>query len=163
MGYGGEVRNSTQPPVVPVLESITWDEAAWPVVRVAFRDGKEERYIWLLQKFDALIARRQSYVMLLDTTALSTIPAAATRHAVAKWQKEHDDDSKKWCLGSAIIISSRLVRGTLTAMNWVHEPVYPQYFPSTRREALDWCIATAAAGGLMLSATARAILQSPDG
>lgn len=142
---------------------IVWNEAAWPVVRVAFLDGKDERFFWLLKQFETLFARRQSYAVLVDTTALSNIPSAATRHAIGKWQAQHEQDTKAWCVGSAIVISSRLVRGALTAMEWVQRPSIKHFYPATRREALDWCIAVVDEAGLTLSEAARGILRSPDG
>jgi hypothetical protein len=143
-------------------EGVTWDESAWPLVRISLRDGKDERYVWLLQQFETLFARRERYVLMIDSTALSTIPSAPTRHTIGKWQKEHEEDTRKSCVGSAIVISSRLVRGALTAMEWVQRPVIKHHYPATRREALDWCIATVEEAGLTFSATAREILQSPN-
>ena len=96
-------------------------------------------------------------------TALSTIPSAATRHIIGNWQNAHKEQTKKLCMGTAILISSRLVRGALTAMNWVHEPVIKQYYPNTRREALDWCITTVDDAGLTINSRALAVLKSRDG
>jgi hypothetical protein len=144
-------------------DGVTWDDVTWPVVRIALRDGKDERFLWMLQQFERLFARRQKYVLLIDTTALSTIPSAETRHAIGKWQKAHQAETKAWCAGSAILVSSRLVRGAMTAMNWVNEPVIAQFYPATRREALDWCIKVVDEAGLELSPSTRRILQSPQG
>jgi hypothetical protein len=147
----------------PSPDGVTWNDVTWPVVRITFRDGKDDRFLWLLRQFEGLFLRQQRYVLLMDTIALTTIPAAATRHFIGRWQNEHKEQTKTWCAGAAICISSRLVRGALTAMNWVHEPVIKQHYPSTRREALDWCIATADEAGLTLSSAARDILQSQKG
>jgi hypothetical protein len=163
IGYGVGVRISSRAPAVSSPESVSWDEVTWPVVRITLRDGKDERFLWLLQRFESLFLRQQRYVLLIDTMALSTIPSGGTRHAVGKWQSAHTDETRKWCVGSAILISSRLVRGALTAMNWVHEPVVPHHYPATRREALDWCIGAVDEAGLELTARARKILQSADG
>jgi hypothetical protein len=110
-----------------------------------------------------LFARRQQYALLVDTTALSTIPVAATRHAIGKWQKQYEKDTRTWCVGAAIVISSRLVRGALTAMEWVQQPAIKHYYPATRRDGLDWAIKTVDEAGLDLSSTGRALLQSSDG
>jgi hypothetical protein len=134
-----------------------------PVVRIILRDGKDERLLWLLQQFEGLFLRRQRYVVLLDTTALSSIPSAPTRHAIGKWQHRHEEETKTWCAGTAIVISSRLVRGALMAMEWVQAPPIEHFYPATRREGLDWCISTVDEAGLVLGSTERAILQSNDG
>jgi hypothetical protein len=163
IGYRIGVGTSSRAHAGPSHESVSWDEATWPVVRIALRDGKDERFLWMLEQFERLFARRQKYVLLIDTTALSTIPSAATRHAIGKWQKAHEEETKTWCVGSAILVSSRLVRGAMTAMNWVNEPVIPQHYPATRREASAWCIKVLDEAGLELSSSARRILQSPSG
>jgi hypothetical protein len=154
---------SSQAPAAPAPKGVTWDEATWPVLRIGLLDGNDERFMWLLQQFEGLFKRQQRYVLFIDTTALSTIPAGSVRHSITKWQNEHKAETKQWCPGSAILISSRLVRGALTAMNWVQEPVIQHCYPATRREGLDWCIATVDAAGMSLSASARELLQSADG
>jgi hypothetical protein len=157
------VQISLQGMNAPPPAGVTWNEAAWPVVRIMLGDGKDDRFIWLFQQFEQLFTRRQRYVFLLDTTELTTIPTGSMRHLIGKWQKAHEEETKTWCVGTTIYISSRLVRGALTAINWLHEPVLKQHYPTTRREALDWCIATADEAGLTLSAAARGILQSRQG
>jgi hypothetical protein len=163
IGYLVFVPISLQAMNAPPPEGVDWNEAAWPVVRIMLEDGKDDRFIWLLRQFEGLFARRQRYLFLMDTTTLTTIPAGPMRHIIGKWQNEHEEETKTWCVGATICISSRLVRGALTAMNWVHEPVLKQHYPTTRREALDWCIATADEAGLTLSSATRDILQSRKG
>lgn len=140
-----------------------WDEGAWPVVRVGIQDGSDDRYLWILEKFETLFTRGQRYVVLIDATELSSIPSAATRHALAKWQQRHDAETRQWCVGAAIVIASRLVRGALTALEWVQRPSTQHSYPASRREALNWCIARADEAGLAMSDAARAILKSNNG
>jgi hypothetical protein len=119
---------------------------------MAFTDApSDEHFFWVLQQFEGLFARRERYVFLIDATKATRIPSAAARHTIGKWQNDHQADSKRWCAGGAILVASALVRGAVTAMSWVHKPAVPQYFPPTRKEAVEWCIKTAEDAGLTLT------------
>lgn len=148
-------------PPGPSPPGVTWNESAWPVVQITFTDvDSEEHFAWVLAQFERLFARRARYVFLLDTTQATKIPSASARRMIGQWQNDHRNDSKMWCAGGAILVSSAVVRGALTAMSWVHEPPVHQHFPPTRKEGVEWCIKTAEEAGLTVSAAARLLLQS---
>jgi hypothetical protein len=148
----------------PPPPGVTWNEAAWPVVQITFGDAKsDEHFLWVLRQFETLFARRDRYLFLIDALKATKIPSAAARHAIGKWQNDHQDESKRWCAGGSILVSSALVRGAVTAMSWVHKPPVKQYFAPARKEGVEWCIKTAEAAGLTVSAAARLSLQSPRG
>jgi len=141
-----------------------WSASSWPVVHMAFTDApSDEHFFWVLQQFEGLFARRERYVFLIDATKATRIPSAAARHTIGKWQNDHQADSKRWCAGGAILVASALVRGAVTAMSWVHKPAVPQYFPPTRKEAVEWCIKTAEDAGLTLTPAAILLLRSFHG
>ena len=134
------------------------------MVQITFTDSKsDDHFIWVLQKFEGLFARRDRYLFLIDATKATKIPSAGARHTIGKWQNDHQADSKRWCAGGVILVASALVRGAVTAMSWVHKPPVPQYFPPTRKEGVEWCIKTAEEAGLPVSAAARQALQSSHG
>jgi hypothetical protein len=152
---------SSRAPTVTGPQGVTWEEAAWPVIQIAFTDAKnDEHFIWVLRQFEGLFTRREKYLFLIDATKATKIPSAGARHAIGKWQNDHQTDSKRWCAGGVILVSSALVRGAVTAMSWVHKPPVPQHFPPTRKEGVEWCIKTAEEAGLTVSAAARLLLQS---
>jgi hypothetical protein len=158
------MRSPSRAPPGPSPEGVTWNESAWPVVQIAFTDAKnDDHFIWVLTQFERLFARRDRYLFLIDAIKAARIPSAGARHTIGKWQNDHRADSKMWCAGGVILVSSALVRGAVTAMSWVHKPPVKQYFPPTRREGVDWCIKTAEEAGLTVSAAARELLQSAPG
>jgi hypothetical protein len=143
---------------------VTWNESAWPVVQITFTDATgDDHFMWVLAQFETLYARRERYVFLIDALKATKVPSAHARHAIGQWQNDHQEDSKRWCPGGVILVSSAIVRGAVTAMNWVHQPPVKQYFPATRKEGVEWCIKTAEEAGLAVSAAARFLLQSPAG
>lgn len=155
---------SSRAPAAPPPQGVTWNESAWPVVQITFTDaGGDEHFIWVLRQFERLFARRERYLFLLDATKATKIPSAGARHTIGQWQNDHQADSKRWCAGGVILVSSALVRGAVTAMSWVHKPPVKQHFPATRREGVEWCIKTAEEAGLTVSAAARDLLQAARG
>ncbi len=151
-------------PAAPSPQGVKWIESTWPVVQIAFADAtSDDHFFWVLKQFEGLFARRDRYVFLLDATKATKIPSASARHMIGKWQNDHQADSKRWCAGGVILVSSALVRGVVTAMSWVHQPPVKQHFPATRKEGVEWCIKTAEDAGLTVSAAARLLMQSPHG
>jgi hypothetical protein len=153
---------SSRPPAATAPpQGVTWDETAWPIVQITFTDAtSDDHFIWVLHQFERLIARRERYVFLIDATKANRIPSAASRHAIGKWQNDHQEDSKRWCPGGVILVASALVRGAVTAMSWMHKPLVKQYFAPSKEEGAKWCIKTAEEAGLTVSVAARTILQS---
>jgi hypothetical protein len=131
------------------------------VIQITFGDAKsDEHFLWVLAQFERLFARRDRYLFLIDALKATKIPSAAARHAIGKWQNDHQEESKRWCAGGAILVASALVRGAVTAMSWVHKPPVKQYFAPGREEGVEWCLKTAEEAGLAVSAAARLLLQS---
>jgi hypothetical protein len=162
--YAALMPGPSRAPAAPCPQGVIWNESAWPVVQITFTDTDgDEHFSWVLKQFEGLFARRDRYVFLLDAAKATKIPSPSARHMIGKWQNDHREDSKRWCAGGVILISSALVRGAVTAMSWVHKPAVKQYFPPTRKEGVEWCIKTAEENGLTVSAAARLLLQSALG
>ena len=88
-------------------------------------------------KSQAVLLRRQPYVTITDTSACREMPNATVRKELADWSKKFDALMKRYTVGSAIVITSPLVRGGLTALFWLAPPPYPQQVVATLAEAVD--------------------------
>ena len=86
---------------------------------------------------ERVLNRREPYVTISDTSLTREIPNATVRRALADWNKQVEPLMKQVTLGSAIVITSPLVRGGLTALFWLAPPPYPQQVVATIDEALD--------------------------
>lgn len=88
-------------------------------------------------KSEAILLRRQPYVTITDASACRELPSAIVRKELAEWSKKFDSQMKRYTVGSAIVITSPLVRGGLTALFWLAPPPYPQQVVATVAEAVD--------------------------
>lgn len=88
-------------------------------------------------KSEAILLRRQPYVTITDASACRELPNAMVRKELADWSKKFDPLMKRYTAGSAIVITSSLVRGGLTALFWLAPPPYPQQVVATLPEAID--------------------------
>jgi len=88
-------------------------------------------------KSEAILRRGEAYVTISDTTLCRELPNAVVRRELADWSKEFEPLMKRHTVGSAIVITSPLVRGGLTALFWLAPPPYPQQVVATLPEAID--------------------------
>jgi len=114
------------------------DDRHFPlVVNIIPERIRAEQLPAFFAKSEAVLRRRQPYVTITDATACRELPNAMVRKALADWSKEFDPLMKQYTLGSAIVITSPLVRGGLTALFWLAPPPYPQQVVPTLPEAID--------------------------
>jgi hypothetical protein len=87
-------------------------------------------------KSERVLQRREPYVTISDVRATKEIPNATVRKALADWSKQIEPLMKQYTVGSAIVITSPLVRGGLTALFWLAPPPYPQQVVGAMGEAV---------------------------
>ena len=76
-----------------------------------------------------------AWVVLAD--ALLTT-SATQRQMMADAEKRMQPKDKAFCVGTAIVLSSSIARGVVTAVYWLTPPVYPYTFSSSAEEARSW-------------------------
>lgn len=87
---------------------------------------------------EALVSAQRSpfaWVVMADAM-LST--SATQRKMFADGEARMQAQDKRFCAGTAIVLSSSVIRGVVTAIYWLTPPVYPYTLCSTRGEALAW-------------------------
>ena len=94
-----------------------------------------------IAEVNALYERRERFATLVETSATATTPGAAERKRLADWQNETVDRIRAYNVFTATIIRSPLIRGAMTAMNWVFRPPNDQVVVGSFEEAFDLCIA----------------------
>lgn len=99
---------------------------------------------WSADEFDRYLAwhaehlkRRRRFVIVVDATRART-PDALERRKQAASLREHEALLQKHCAGAAFVISSAVIRGTLTAIQWLQPPVYETVVVATFAEAEAW-------------------------
>jgi len=125
------------------------DETLWPVV-VFTLGATETDDDWrrMFAHYDAFYARRQFFHAVTDATATRTFPSAAQRRLIAELSRDREDQSRRWCLGGATVMSGTVARGVLTAITWISPPVYKLTYHTTFDDALREAVRTLAANGV---------------
>lgn len=113
------------------------DLSEWPIVHAQFAPGAtssedvaaffSEQRLWLeRQEPFAIILRVGDH---LD---------AATRKLVAEKIRENANLSRRYVKAQAIVHSSMIVRGVLTAIHWLTPSPFPEKTFSSNESARDW-------------------------
>ena len=116
-------------------------DALFPVIYLEVRDGASIDE--LRGMFDVLRAagkRGMRHVTLTDSSTVKAMPDATVRRFVAEQQSEVEALYGHLVIGSAVVVSSGIVRGALTAINWLKPTKVPQVFTTTRVDATIQCI-----------------------
>lgn len=122
----------------PGVTTILCDDARFPLVEVEFhgnlRDEDFDRYLTFLA---GAHSKRQTWGLLLDGTHVRGV-SALQRRRMADFLKEHEELARKHCAGTAFVLDSPLVRGTLTAIFWFQKQPTPYVVVGQRTQALMW-------------------------
>lgn len=137
-------------------QAITIDDSLFPLVEVSVRDGhRDQDFQWLLRRFERLFAQQLRYALIIDAVSLTQSLSPTGRKLVTDWQLANLHNTARWNVGTSVVISSGLIRGALTAMNWfVHQPV-PMHYPATVASAVDWCVERLASEGVAVPRSVR--------
>ena len=122
-------------------KAIAMEDTLFPLVEVWFYDGHEDQdWAWLLARFERLFAQKLRYALVIDTSALTHTPSAQARKLITDWQNANMHNTARWNVGTSVFISSGLIRGALTAMNWFAKQPVPMNYPTSMAEGLDFCV-----------------------
>ena len=116
-------------------------DALFPLVMLEVRDGATTAEVRAM--FDALRAagkRGTRHVTMTDSSSVRSMPDATARRFVAEQQAEVETLYGHLVIGSTVVVGSGVVKGALTAINWIKPTKVPQVFVTTRLEALTQCI-----------------------
>jgi hypothetical protein len=121
----------------------------FPLV-LTFMSGhaRTEDYDRIFRGFEALYERKAKFVVLSDIREITSVPDAPTRRRIAEWSQAQESFTRQYHLGTAMIVRSAVVRGALTAINWLTRPITPQLVFTDPREGADWCLSTLHSQGL---------------
>ena len=112
--------------------------ARWPVIEVtnprAFTDAQ---WTGLLVQIVDVLKRDRPFAMINDVR-VGPPPSAQQRKAISLLYQEHMDLVKRNWRGTALITSSALVQGAITALNWLMPPPHPVKVCSNDAEGEKW-------------------------
>ena len=116
-------------------------DVLFPVVMLEVRDGATTPELRAM--FDVLRTaglRGKHHVTMTDSSTVRAMPDATVRRFVAEQQAEVEALYGHLVIGSAVVVGSSVVRGALTAINWIKPTRVPQVFTTTRMDALAHCL-----------------------
>lgn len=120
------------------------------VVQTHYPGFAEPDLMMLMKRFEALFLGGQRYVLLVHNMPGAPVLSVSQRRLMAHWWKANSDAIRRANIATAVVLESTLFRGTMTALNWLVEPVSPMRACSTFSEGLDYCLERLAAEGIAL-------------
>ena len=117
---------------------ITVDDSEWPLVRVRFGDSISDpgwdEYLETLSRFPD---RREKYVTITDARRAAT-PNASQRRRVSELIEREKERTVRWNVANAVIFTSPLLRGVITAIEWASPSPVPMKSFATPEEGRAW-------------------------
>ena len=114
------------------------DSSDMPIVRITF-DGavSDDEFRAYLDAYDAIVDEGKPYVAVFDARTAAA-PPARQRRMMAKWLNDRGPAVRRVCHGGAFAITSRVIRGALTAILWLAPLPFEHTVVGTIEEAEDW-------------------------
>ncbi len=114
----------------------------WPIILMDMPEGHVAdselrdalRYVEELLR--ACVAQRERCTQVTDLTRVKQIPTASQRRIAADWITKTLDLQREASLGGANVTPSAILRGIITAIQWVQRPPAPAEHFATRSEAM---------------------------
>lgn len=120
------------------MVAIRVDESRLPLLTIEFvgacTDAELEDY---LRTVSRVLQRQLPYALVVDASRAAGF-GASQRQRQAAWTKEHDGALRAYCTGIAVIITSPIVRGAMTAVLWISPLPVPYIITGTKPEAQTW-------------------------
>jgi hypothetical protein len=121
-----------------LMGKFSFDTSQWPLVVFTAVGALEDHELDAhFKEYLALLRRNKPYVIFMDTTQM-TSTTAMFRKRYAEFFKTNETVLKHLCKGGALVITSGIVRGTLTAVLWLTPMPFPHKIVATKEEALAW-------------------------
>ena len=118
--------------------AIQFDESRWPLVILTFdgvpTDAEFEAY---LAQTLLLYARKQRHAYVVDTRKGGLLPRGQ-RQRQGEWLKEHKDLLALYSAGTAIVMTSSVLRFVLATIYLIQPPFVPTEIFATIEQATSW-------------------------
>ncbi|HEX2736413.1 MAG TPA: hypothetical protein VHM70_32645 [Polyangiaceae bacterium] len=109
----------------------------------------------LFDYYRGLCQRRIRFVAISDVRASTNAPDAKTRKCIADHSNAFAELAKEWSVGSVIVVQSELIRGALTAIEWLTRPASPRYYCCDMSSAVDRATALLEQAGIPVTPAIR--------
>jgi hypothetical protein len=133
------------------MAAIVLDDSSFPLVVSRFPSTWDEQELdAYFAAFVRLHAREKPFLHISDVSLAENMSKAGMRKKAADFMATERERSARLCKGAVQVAPSTLLRGAITAIQWVTPPPYPHAVVATWGEALTWVKARAQDAGLKL-------------
>lgn len=88
------------------------------------------------------------YIAFADLSGLTAMPDAKIRQRVAERRAVHHEKYGARILAVVNVVDSSIIRGTLTAINWLRPVTATHHYVATRKDGMRKCVQCIEAGGI---------------
>lgn len=127
----------------------------WPLALVTIPSVMTiDDIAYLQDSYEQVFAAPNRHALIVDTSMIEKIPDATLRRRMKEFEDAKRVIIRKKNIGSAVVLSSSLVRGAYTALRWISPQPAPNKAFANVRDAARWCIEGIEADGQDAPATA---------
>jgi hypothetical protein len=115
----------SQPPLGREDAGLIFDESAWPLVYVRYpSNGLDDEGLEIfLDRIMSYLRRRDKFACLIDCRGMTMAHTANQRRRITDWLAEPElQRLAPHAIAMAVLFRSALIRGALTAVNWIKPP-----------------------------------------
>jgi len=132
--------------------NITFDDSLWPLLVVRFSGvPTKPQFEEYMARRGSYLARNQQHALIYDTVSFSVLTPEQRQRQI-HWIKEHKEPLEKLSLGSALIITSPVVRLLLSGVLHFSQTRAPYHAARSLPDAASWCAGRFASAGLLVEA-----------
>jgi hypothetical protein len=139
------------------------DTSRFPLIVERFHRGVTDQDVdYMIRQFELLFHGGRRYALLVYCDPDAVVMSAAQRKRVSQWYRDCAEQVKRINVATAVVLESQLVRGAMTALNWLVEPVVQQKNVPNVREGLIYCIGALEAAKLAVPPEVLALRDATD-
>jgi hypothetical protein len=117
---------------------IAFDDTLWPLLIARFTGtNPPDEYEEYLEKTASYFRKREPMVMLHDAREARAVPPEQ-RQRQADWLRQHEVLLRHFNVGTVFVITSPVVRLSLTVIHALRPPVTPHAVVPTMIEGIGW-------------------------
>lgn len=98
-----------------------------------------------------VLSQDRKFALIVDTTAVEVLPSALVRRTITEWMQPAEALGEKTIVSMAVATSSALIRGAMTAIQWVVPAKVPMTFEPTLAASATWSLSRLAENGVRVS------------
>jgi hypothetical protein len=154
---------SSSPPGGREDGGLIFEESAWPLVYVRYpSNGLNDQGLEVfLERVMSYLRRRDRFACLIDCRGMTIAHTANQRRRIAEWLAEPElQRLSPHAIAIAVLFRSALIRGALTAVNWIKPPPAPVKAFGSVADSAPWLRQRFEEESMALSASMEDLLAS---